>query len=41
MNPKKSDSFLAQTSAMLAVLLAIYSIGGDASSIDPLLWAGR
>ncbi|MDD4914094.1 MAG: hypothetical protein PHW13_03520 [Methylococcales bacterium] len=32
-----SDPFLAQTSVMLVILLAIYVFGGDASPIDHLL----
>ncbi len=32
-----SDPFLAQTSAMLAVLLVMYVLGGDAATVDQLL----
>ncbi|MGZ4958683.1 MAG: hypothetical protein ACXV7J_05480 [Methylomonas sp.] len=37
----KSDPFLAQTSAMLAVLLVMYALGGDAATatVDHLLVA--
>jgi|APLak6261673822_1056097.scaffolds.fasta_scaffold01884_5 hypothetical protein len=36
---QKSDPFLAQTSVMLAVLLVMYVLGGDAGSLDYLLAA--
>lgn len=34
---QKSDPFLAQTSAMLAVLLVMYVLSGDTLGIDQLL----
>jgi hypothetical protein len=36
---QNSDHFLAQTSTMLAVLLVMYVLGGDAASVDQLLAA--
>jgi hypothetical protein len=33
----KSDPFLAQTSAMLVVLLVMYVLGGDTVTVDHLL----
>jgi len=38
---EKNDPFLAQTSAMLLILLVMYVIGGDNSGIDQLLLASR
>ncbi|WP_281413666.1 hypothetical protein [Methylomonas paludis] len=34
---QKSDPFLAQTSAMLLILLVMYVLGGDNAGIDHLL----
>lgn len=34
MNKRKSDPFLAQTSLMLAILLVMYALGGNAGAID-------
>jgi hypothetical protein len=34
---QKSDPFLAQTTVMLAILLVMYVMGGDAGSFDHLL----
>ena len=36
---RKSDPFLAQTTAMLLILLVMYAVGGDAVNIDHLLLA--
>jgi len=36
---QNSDSFLAQTSVMLLILLVMYVINGDVGSIDHLLAA--
>ena len=39
MMKQKSDPFLAQTSAMLAVLVVMYVLGGDTAGLDHLLAA--
>lgn len=38
---QKTDPFLAQTSAMLLILLVMYAIGGDNASVDYLILASR
>jgi hypothetical protein len=36
---RKSDPFLAQTSAMLVILLVVYALGADTTSVEHLILA--
>ncbi len=36
---RNSDPFLAQTTAMLLILLVMYVVGGDSATIEHLLQA--